>query len=192
MVRLEADYGRAGREDVFGLDADAWVGGDRRKLWLKVEGEIEDGEVHESRGELLYSRNVATFWDLQAGVRHDFEPGTTHLAVGVQGLAPYQFETEAFAYLSDDGVLSGRFMQSLDVHLTQRLILEPELEVELQAQDAPERGLGRGLTGAELSAQLRYEITRKFAPYVQVAWERRFGTPPTSPAPRERTPKSHR
>jgi copper resistance protein B len=176
MVRLEADYARRDGENVFGWDGDAWIGGDRQKLWLKSEGEFEGGDVHEGRLEALYSRNVATFWDLQFGVRQDFEPGSaTHLAVGVQGLAPFQFETEAFAYLSDEGVLSGRLLQSVDVHLTQRLILEPEVELELQAADAPELGRGSGFTSAELSAQLRYEITRKFAPYVELAWERRLG-----------------
>lgn len=176
MVRAEADYSRPRGEDVFDWEGDAWVGGDLQKLWFKTEGEFEDGDLHDARLEALYSRNVATFWDLQAGVRQDFEPGsTTYLALGVQGLAPFQFETEAFAYLSDEGRLSARFLQSLDVHLTQRLILEPEVEVELQADDAPESGLGGGFSEAELSAQLRYEIRRKFAPYVTLAYERRLG-----------------
>ena len=176
MVRAEVDYSRPHGEEVFNWEGDAWVGGDLQKLWFKTDGELAAGDLHEARLEALYSRNVATFWDVQAGVRQDFEPGsTTYLALGVQGLAPFQFETEAFAYLSDDGRLSGRFLQSLDVHLTQRLILEPEIELELQAGEAPERGLGAGFSEAELSAQLRYEITRKFAPYVTLAYERRLG-----------------
>ena len=176
MVRVEADWSRPDDESVFEWEGDAWVGGDRRKLWLKTEGEVEDGDVHEGRAELLYSRNVSTFWDVQAGVRRDFEPyGVNHLALGVQGLAPFQFETEAFAYLSEDGDVSARFLQSLDVHLTQRMILEPEVEIELQAGDVPERRLGAGFSSAELSAQLRYEVTRKFAPYVELAWRRSLG-----------------
>ena len=176
MVRAEVDYGHPDGGDVLRWEGDAWIGGDRQKLWLRSDGEHADGDLHEADIEALYSRNVATFWDLQVGVRQDFEPSsTTYLAAGVQGLAPYQFETEAFAYLSDDGDLGARLLQSVDVHLTQRLILEPEVELELQADDVPERGLGAGFTEAGLSAQLRYEFSRKFAPYLTVAWERRLG-----------------
>jgi copper resistance protein B len=176
MVRAEVDHGRPDSEDVLRWESDAWIGGDRQKLWLRSDGEHEDGDLHEASLEALYSRNVATFWDFQVGVRQDFEPSsTTSLVAGVQGLAPYQFETEAFAYLSDEGELGARFLQSLDVHLTQRLILEPEVELELQADDVPGRGLGAGFTEAGVSAQLRYEFSRKFAPYVTVAWERRLG-----------------
>jgi copper resistance protein B len=176
MVRVEADYARPDDQGVVSWEGDAWFGGDRHKLWLKSEGESGDGELEDARVEALYSRNVATFWDLQVGVRHDFEPAaTSYLAAGVQGLAPYQFETEAFAYLADDGVLSARLSQSLDVHLTQRLILEPEAELELHADDAPDRGVGAGFSSAEVSAQLRYEVSRKFAPYVELAWEKRLG-----------------
>jgi copper resistance protein B len=176
MVRAEFDYGRADDREVAGWDAEGWIGGDRNKLWLKSEGEAEDGDVASAWLEALYSRKVATFWDLQAGVRHDVEPeGASYLAAGVQGLAPYQFETEAFAYLSDEGVLSARITQSLDLRLTQRLILEPEVALELQGDDAAERGLGAGFSRAEASAQLRYEITRKVAPYLAVAYDRRLG-----------------
>ena len=176
MVRAEVDYSRPDGEDVLRWEGDAWIGGDRRKLWLRSDGEHEDGDLYEASLEALYSRSVATFWDLQVGVRQEFEPdSTTYLAAGVQGLAPYQFETEAFAYLSDEGDLGVRLLQSVDVHLTQRLILEPEVELELQADDVPERGLGAGFTEAALSAQLRYEFSRKFAPYLTVAWERRLG-----------------
>lgn len=176
MVRVEADWSRPADESVFAWEGDAWIGGDRRKLWLKTEGEVEGGDVHESRAELLYSHNVSTFWDVQAGVRRDFKPdGVNHLAFGVQGLAPFQFETEAFAYVSEEGDVSARLLQSLDVHLTQRMIFEPEVEIELQADDVPERRLGAGFTSAEISGQLRYEITRKFAPYVELAWRRSLG-----------------
>ena len=157
-------------------EGDAWIGGDRSKLWLRSDGAYADGDLHDASLEALYSRSVATFWDVQAGVRQDFEPNaTTYLAAGVQGLAPYRFETEAFAYLSEAGDLGARLLQSFDVHLTQRLILEPEVELALQADDVPERGLGAGFTEAGVSAQLRYEFSRKLAPYVTVGWERRLG-----------------
>lgn len=176
MVRAEAGWTRHDGEDVIGWDADAWIGGDRNKAWLKTEGELESGRVESAKAEALWSRALGTFWDLQAGVRQDFEPGSTsYLALGLHGLARYQFETEAFAYLSDEGELSARLEHGLELHLTQDLILEPELELEASAADAPERGVGAGLSALGVSLQLRYEITRKFAPYVELAYERRLG-----------------
>ncbi|MBC6981911.1 copper resistance protein B [Caulobacter sp. 17J80-11] len=177
MVRLEADAGTTtDGEGIGSWEGDAWIGGDKNKLWFKTEGDVEDGETEEAELQALWSRNVATFWDLQAGVRHDFEPDpTTYLALGVQGLAPYQFETDAAAFLSEDGDVGVRFKQSFDVLLTQRLVLEPEVEVNAFAQDVPEKEVGAGFSDVEAKLKLRYEITRKFAPYVEAAYERRLG-----------------
>lgn len=176
MVRVEIDTARVDDEDVFNWDGDAWIGGDQNKLWIKTEGEIEGGDTHEAEIQALWSHNVADFWDIQAGVRIDLEPDTTtYLTVGVQGLAPYRFETEAAAFLSEDGDLSARLHQSLDVHVTQRLIAEPYIEINVYAQDVEERNVGAGLSDVEAGLQLRYEITRKFAPYVDVVWIRALG-----------------
>ena len=37
------------------------------------------------------------------------------------------------------------------------------------------RGIGSGLSSGSLSLRLRYEVTRQFAPYVGVSFERKFG-----------------
>ena len=42
-------------------------------------------------------------------------------------------------------------------------------------QERPERGIGSGLSSGSLSLRLRYEVTRQFAPYVGVSFERKFG-----------------
>ena len=174
FLQSELDHAPADEQTTW--DVQGWVGGDRNKLWLKSEGEFHGGEAENAELQLLYSRNIGVFFDAQVGVRHDFEPqSTTYLAAGVQGLAPYLLETEATAFLSEDGHASLRLEQSFDVLLTQRLILEPYAEAELQAGDVPERRLGRGLSEAEAGLQLRYEISRKFAPYADLAYERTFG-----------------
>lgn len=176
MVRAEIDAGRTDGEDVLSWDGEAWIGGDINRLWFKAEGESLDGDVEEAEIQALWSRNVADFWDLQAGVRIDLEPETTtHLALGVQGLAPYRFETEAMVFLSEDGDLSARLHQSFDLHLSQRLIAEPYTEINAYAQDVPERDIGAGLSDAQLGLQVRYEFTRKFAPYIDFAWESALG-----------------
>lgn len=176
MVRGEVDTSQIDGVDVLTWDGEAWIGGDTNRLWLKTEGDIEDGDVHDAEIQALWSRNIADFWDLQTGVRVDLEPAATaYLAFGVQGLAPYRFETEATAFLSEDGDLSARLHQSFDLHFTQRLIAEPYIEINAHAQDVLEHDIGAGLSDAQLGLQVRYEITRKFAPYVDLVWESALG-----------------
>lgn len=174
--RLETDYGGGQDGPVASWDLDGWVGGNYDKLWIKSEGENADGKLEQAEFWALYSRNVSTFWDVQAGLRHDTRPSSTsYLVLGVNGLAPYFFETEAHLFLSDDGDLTARLREENDFLLTQRLILQPYAEINLSAQDVPEQDIGAGFTNGEIGLQTRYEITRKFAPYVDVRYERKFG-----------------
>jgi copper resistance protein B len=160
-------------------DVQAWVGGDFHKLWLKSEGtwSIDDDEFEEAQAELFYSRNVSPFWDLQIGVRHDFEPDPerTFAALGIQGLAPLWFEIDATAYVSEDGDLSAALEAEYDVFLTQRLVLQPRFETSAALQEVEEYGVGQGINEVELGLRLRYEIRREFAPYIGVSWNRKIG-----------------
>lgn len=177
FVQTELDVGVAeGGEGRSSWDADAWIGGDRRNLWLKSEGEHADGDLENAEVQALYSRRITTFFDAQVGLRYDFEPQqTAHLVAGLQGLAPYLLETDVAVFLSEDGDASARIEQSFDVLLTQRLILEPYLQAEATFEDVPERELAAGLTGVEAGLQLRYEVTRKFAPYLDVQYASALG-----------------
>lgn len=176
MARLEGDVSETDDATLFTWDGESWVGGDRDRLWLKTEGEVRDGDAEAAELEVFYGRKVAPFWDLLVGARQDVEPvSTSSFALGVQGLAPYRFETEAFVYVSEEGELSLRAEQALDLLLSQRLVLEPTIEIEAFAQDVPERAVGGGLARAEAALRLRYEVTRKFAPYLELRWERSLG-----------------
>jgi copper resistance protein B len=157
-------------------EGSGWIGGDVDRLALKTEGEMQNGHVERSELWALYSRNVATFWDLQAGVRQDFDPrSTSYLVAGVQGLMPYFLETDAHVFLSAKGDVAARVEQSIDFPVSQRLILEPHLKIDISAQDVPERGIGAGFSRLEAGAQLRYEVTRAFAPYLDLVYERALG-----------------
>jgi copper resistance protein B len=159
-------------------DGEAWLGTDSHRLWLKAEGERDaGGQVSDGRLEALYSRPISPYFDAQAGVRYDLDsrPGRTWAAVGVEGLAPYFFTVDAAGYVSRDGRLAARAMVSYDQRLTQRLILSPEVEVNLYSRDDPRRAIGSGLSDLDAGLRLRYEVTRKFAPYIGVAYEGRFG-----------------
>jgi copper resistance protein B len=176
MLLGEIDYAREQGRDLVTWDAEGWVGGDVDKLWLKSEGEHFGGETETAEVQALYSRNVATFFDAQVGVRYDIEPkGTAYLVAGVQGLAPYLLETDVAAFLSEHGDVSLRAKQSFDLLLTQRTVLEPHVEANLYLQDVPELGVGSGLSNIEAGLQLRYEITRRFAPYLDLEYDRALG-----------------
>lgn len=175
--RLEYRSGRG--NEVFLWDVLAWIGTDYDKLYLETEGtwSLDQGAVEEAEAELLYSRNVATFWDLQIGIRHDFKPrpSRTFAVLGAQGLAPYWFETDATIYISEDGDISANLEVEYDLLITQRLILQPRFETNLAVQDVPKYDVGSGINDVELGARLRYEILRQFAPYIGMSWHREIG-----------------
>ena len=161
-------------------DMQGWIGNDYNKLWLKAEGEYNTSadEHEETSFEALYSRNAVSFWDIQAGIRHDFLSGADDrdfAAFGVQGLAPYWFEVEATSYISDEGDVSGILEAEYDLLLSQRLILQPRFETEVAVQDVEDYNIGSGITGFETGLRLRYEFSRKFAPYIGVSWEQNLG-----------------
>ena len=176
--RLETGFGDD--DETWLWDAQGWSGGDINRFWWKSEAEGDfDGGLEEAELQALYSRAVTPFWDAQAGVRQDFRPDgedTTHLVLGLQGLAPYWWEIDAAAFLSTEGDLTARVEAEYDQRITQRLILQPRLEIDASASDIPELEIGSGLSSIEAGLRLRYEFRKEFAPYVGVEWSRAFGS----------------
>ena len=175
--RLEAGFGD--EDETWLWDVQGWSGGDINRFWWKSEGEGDfGGDLEDAELQALYSRAVTPFWDVQAGVRQDFRPEgehTTHLVLGVQGLAPYWWEIDAAAFLSTEGDLTARVEAEYDQRITQRLILQPRLEIDASASDIPELEIGSGLSSVEAGLRLRYEFRKEFAPYVGVEWSRALG-----------------
>lgn len=166
-------------EGSLGWEGLAWVGGDINRLWLRTEGEGDVGarRIESANAEILYGRSVSTWWDVVAGVRHDFGegPSRTWAAFGVQGLAPYKFEVEATAYVGRDGHTAATVEAEYDTLITNRLVLQWQAEASLHGKDDRAVGIGGGLSTVEAGARLRYEFTRRFAPYVGLEYERAFG-----------------
>jgi copper resistance protein B len=162
--------------DAIAWEGSAWYGGDYNKLMLKSEGESADGADH-LRTELLWDRTISRWWHMQTGVRHDSGegPSRTWAAFGIEGLAPYWIELEATAYVGEEGRTALRAEGSYDLRFTQRLILQPQFEINLYGKDDPERGLGSGLSDVQAALRLRYEVRREFAPFIGVHWSRLFG-----------------
>lgn len=173
--RLEVGDTDHGRSEAW--EVTSWFGSDLNRLWLRSEGEREDGITASANLEALYGRSITPWWDLVVGVKHDFKPGRSQdwLAVGVQGMSPYKFEVQATAYVGASGRVAANIEAEYDVLLTNRLILQPLLEVDLNGSQDTRRGVGSGLSTLEAGLRLRYEFSRRFAPYVGVVHERSFG-----------------
>jgi copper resistance protein B len=162
----------------YAWDAQGWYGGDINRFWWKSEGEgAFENDLEDAELQLLYSRAVTPYFDLQGGVRQSYLEGEdrTDLVLGVQGLAPYWFEVDAAAFVSTEGDVTARAEAEYDLRLTQRLILQPSAELNFAAQDIPDLDMGAGFTDAEVGLRLRYEFSRRFAPYVGVEWTSALG-----------------
>jgi len=174
-----AEYQARKGADGFRWDAEAWYGGDLHRLTIKSEGEGVSGKgVEDAEIQAFYSRAVGPYFNLQAGLRQDLGSGPrrTYAAIGFEGLAPYWFEVEGTLFLSNKGDLFARIGGYYDQRITQRLVLQPRVELNLAAQDVPESAIGSGLSDVELGLRLRYEIMREFAPYVGMEWSRKVGS----------------
>ena len=177
MFKLESDIAESKEGTLYNWDLDGWIGGDINKLSLKSEGEkIKDKNTEKSTFWAKYSRNIATFWDFQAGFRHDIHPKSkNYFLIGLEGLAPYFFETEAHVFISEDGNLTSTIHQENEFLITQRFIIQPYCELNFSTQDVQDLEIGSGLTVGEFGLQTRYEYTRKFSPYIDIKYERKYG-----------------
>ena len=163
----------AGNGQQFRYDGQGWIGTDTDKLWVKSEGLVDTrGRFTDGQHELLYDRAISTYFDLQAGVRMDLDSGPTRTwaALGVQGLALYFFDLEATAYVSDRGRAAARLAGSYDLLVTNRLILQPQAELNFYTKSDASRTVGSGLSDIDAGLRLRYEISRKVAPYIGVSY----------------------
>ena len=176
--RFEYQWHDQGQETLL-WDVMSWAGADYNKIYLESEGAwlADESKIEEAEVDLFYSRTVAPFWEFRLGARHDFapHPSRSFAAVGLLGLAPYWFELDANAYVSEDGDFSAKIEAEYELLLTQRLVLVPRLETGLSLQDVPEYEQWRGITDLTLGVRLMYHFHREFAPYLGVNWHRKIG-----------------
>jgi len=168
---------RNGRQ-AFEWNGEGWYGGDINRLWIKSEGDGEFGRsIEKAEVQALYSHAIGPYFNLQGGLRYEFEPNPSraYAAVGIEGLAPSFFELEGTLFLSNKGELMSRAEGYYDQRITQRLILQPRAELTFAAQSSREIDVGKGLSDAEIGLRLRYDIRREFAPYIGVQYRRAFG-----------------
>ena len=164
--------------DSYRFEGEAFTGGSINRFGLKFEGEGTFGErIDDLELQALYSRAIAPYWNLQAGVRYDIEPdpSRTYLVAGVEGIAPYWFKVNAAGFVSNKGEVRARLEASYDHRITQSLILQPRIEANIAFQDIRAIGVGSGLTDFEAGLRLRYEIEQEIAPYIGVEWRKQTG-----------------
>jgi copper resistance protein B len=167
-----------GSNPEFRWDGQGWVGTDYDKLWIKSEGTLQsNGTLEDGQQQFLYGRAITTYFDLQGGLRSDIDsrPTRNWAAFGVQGLAPYFFDLEVTGYVSGEGHLAAKLEASYDLLLTQRLILQPQIELNVYSKADPARLVGAGFSDIDSGIRLRYEFDRKLAPYLGVVYEGKFG-----------------
>ena len=172
---LERSFARGTNSTAY--DAQAWFGRDYDRLVIKAEGEIAAGKIQEARTEVLWGHAIAKFWDVQTGLRYDSGdgPNRTWAAIGVQGLAPYWFDIDATAYVGQGGRAALRLSGEYELLLTQKLVLQPRAELNIYTKSDVARELGSGLSSVNYGVRLRYEFSRKLAPYIGVERANLYG-----------------
>ena len=173
----QLEYQNADEGSVLAWDASGWVGGDIDRLWWRTEGERTNGTTEAAEVQAFWGHAIGPWWESVLGVRQDFKPGSpqTWAAAGVQGMALYNFEAEATAYLGENGQSAARLEGEYDILLTNRLILQPRAEANFYGKNDTSRGYGSGLADVDLGLRLRYEVVRQFAPYIGVSWSKVYG-----------------
>ncbi len=170
---LEVEAARFDGVSHGGWDGSGWIGTDFDRFWWSTEGSATQDAVGSAEAIVLYGHYVRRFWDLVVGYRQDIEPVRQgYLTFGMAGLAPYWFEVEALGFISHRGQPSARFEVESDLLLTQRVIMTLGGEVDWLFTDDERLGLGSGISDLELGVRTRFEIRRKFAPYVEALWVR--------------------
>ncbi len=172
--RLEAV--RNGENTSLTFDLQGWYGRDYDRAVIKSEGDYDSGELEEATTELLWAHAVAPYWDTQLGLRYDSGGGERRwLAVGIQGLAPYWFEVDLTGYIGEGARTAINLELEYELLFTQKLILQPRMEMDFYGSDDRRKGIGSGLSSLNAGLRRRYEIRREFAPYLGVSWAGKFG-----------------
>lgn len=183
IEQLEYRTANDGDNNHLGWEAQGWIGSDYHKFWWKNEGEsvFEGRDEGETETDLLYSRLITPFWNLQFGAQYanewtpdDYEDRWSGV-IALQGLTPYKLEMDNSLYISDDGDITLEIETEYDIRITQRLVLQPRAEVTFAFQDISERNLGAGFTDANLDLRLRYEFKRELAPYIGIRYQSLLG-----------------
>ena len=159
-----------------GSSFETLIGTDENRMF--VEANLNKAESNDPNYDVsaLYSRNVAPFWDVQAGVRYSEDKNSSNSdrvdgVIGVLGLAPYFFETQAYLYGGENNFWGASFELERDLLLTQKLITQPYIEADVIFSDDSNYAAKSGLSELKTGIKTRYEITKRFKPFIDIAYQ---------------------
>lgn len=168
-----------------GTKFDTLIGTDENRLFIEANSEKSESSDINYDISALYSRNVAPFWDVQAGVRYSEDknsPNNNRIdgVIGILGLAPYFFETQAYLYGGENNFWGASFELERDLLLTQKLITQPYIEADVIFSDDSNYAAKSGLSELKTGIKTRYEITKRIKPFIDVAYQYEKGQKATS------------
>ena len=173
-------------EGILKSEFETRIGTDENKVFIKIHADLAESQQAEYDAKLLYSRMLSDFWDVQAGLRYlnnqnrEVDQEQVGAVIGIHGLAPYFFETDAYLFVGQDRQVSFRLATERDVLLTQKLILKPYLDLHIIFSDDSNYAQKTGLSTAQLGLETRYEINKKVMPFVDVAYGYNKGSEETA------------
>ena len=159
-----------------GSSFETLIGTDENRMF--VEANMNKAESNDPNYDVsaLYSRNVAPFWDVQAGVRYSEDKNNRNSnridgVIGLLGLAPYFFETKAYLYGGENNFWGASFEFDRDLLLTQKLITQPYIAADIVLNDNSDFAAKSGLSELKTGIKTRYEINKRIRPFVDVAYQ---------------------
>ncbi|WP_010115222.1 copper resistance protein B [Acinetobacter sp. P8-3-8] len=167
------------------------IGTDENKIFIKAH--LDKHESHDAEYDVkaLYSRMISDFWDAQIGARYRVEKvALDHhrkdteekldAVIGLHGMAPYFFETDAYLYAGEDHYAGFSLETERDLLLTQKLIFKPYLDMDVIFSDDSKYAKKSGLSNITAGLETRYEISKKVMPYLDIAYEYSKGNDSTA------------
>ena len=169
-------------QGIWKTELESRIGTDENKIFFKLHADRPESEELSLEAKLLYSRMISDFWDAQVGMQYRVEKvqlnaqytdTEEHLdaVMGLHGLAPYFFETNAYLYMGADQYVALSLETERDLLLSQKLILKPYLDLSIVLSDESKYAQKTGLSRATAGLEARYEISKKVMPYVDIAYE---------------------
>ncbi|MCW8039949.1 MULTISPECIES: copper resistance protein B [Acinetobacter] len=158
------------------------IGTDENKVFIKVHAEKQESHDTHYDAKILYSRMISDFWDAQIGARYRSEKveldhhrkdteENVDAVIGLHGMAPYFFETDAYLYAGEDSYAGFSLETERDLLITQKLIVQPYLDLKVIFSDDSKYAKKAGLSNVTAGLETRYEISKKVMPYLDIAYE---------------------
>lgn len=160
---------------IFSSQLKSMIGSDENRLYVKAGGSKPESVNASYNISVFYSRMLSDFWDAQAGLRYRENRNRDHSGqvdgvLGLHGLAPYFFETDAHIYIGEHQYLALGLSFERDLLLTQKLITQPYIEMDVVLNDDSPDAVKTGLTELQAGIKTRYELNKRIKPFIDIGY----------------------